>query len=84
MSRFGYTGQQYLAPLGSYYYKAQMYSPTLGRFLQADLIGYPHAVTQCLKLPTPESAAPRVRPDSIRVWACAGHGSQDEGSKAGT
>ncbi|WP_084545442.1 RHS repeat-associated core domain-containing protein [Cupriavidus malaysiensis] len=39
-SRFGYTGQQYLAPLGLYYYKARMYSPVLGRFLQTDPIGY--------------------------------------------
>ncbi|WP_322027974.1 RHS repeat-associated core domain-containing protein, partial [Burkholderia sp. BCC1977] len=39
-SRFGYTGQQYLAPLGLYYYKARMYSPALGRFLQTDPIGY--------------------------------------------
>ncbi|QIE27519.1 RHS Repeat protein (plasmid) [Caballeronia sp. SBC2] len=39
-SRFGYTGQQYLAPLGLYYYKARMYSPTLGRFLQTDPVGY--------------------------------------------
>ncbi|CAG4927206.1 RHS repeat-associated core domain-containing protein [Paraburkholderia gardini] len=38
-SRFGYTGQQYLAPLGLYYYKARMYSPTLGRFLQTDPVG---------------------------------------------
>jgi len=39
-SRFRYTGQQYLASLGLYYYKARMYSPTLGRFLQTDPIGY--------------------------------------------
>ncbi|CAG4902157.1 RHS repeat-associated core domain-containing protein [Paraburkholderia gardini] len=39
-SRFGYTGQQYLASLGLYYYKARMYSPTLGRFLQTDPVGY--------------------------------------------
>ncbi len=39
-SRFGYTGQQYLAPLGLYYYKARMYSPMLGRFLQTDPVGY--------------------------------------------
>ncbi|MFM0090878.1 DUF6531 domain-containing protein [Paraburkholderia sediminicola] len=38
-SRFGYTGQQYLAPLGLYYYKARMYSPALGRFLQTDPVG---------------------------------------------
>jgi RHS repeat-associated protein len=39
-SRFGYTGQQYLPPLGLYYYKARMYSPGLGRFLQTDPVGY--------------------------------------------
>jgi RHS repeat-associated protein len=38
--RFGYTGQAYLSELGMYYYKARIYSPTLGRFLQTDPIGY--------------------------------------------
>jgi RHS repeat-associated protein len=38
--RFGYTGQQYFAPLGLYHYKARFYSPGLGRFLQTDPIGY--------------------------------------------
>lgn len=38
--RFQYTGQAWLAELGMYYYKARIYSPTLGRFLQADPIGY--------------------------------------------
>lgn len=37
--RFQYTGQIWL-PLGMYYYKARMYSPTLGRFMQTDPIGY--------------------------------------------
>jgi RHS repeat-associated protein len=39
-SRFGYTGQAWLPELGLYYYKARIYSPTLGRFLQTDPIGY--------------------------------------------
>ncbi len=39
-NRFGYTGQQYLADLGLYYYKARFYSPRLGRFLQTDPVGY--------------------------------------------
>lgn len=39
-TRFRYTGQQYLSPLGLYYYKARFYSPMLGRFLQTDPIGY--------------------------------------------
>ncbi|MBD3775385.1 MAG: RHS repeat-associated core domain-containing protein [Halothiobacillus sp.] len=38
--RFRYTGQIWLPELGQYYYKARMYSPTLGRFMQTDPIGY--------------------------------------------
>ncbi len=38
--RFRYTGQAWLPELGMYYYKARIYSPTLGRFLQTDPIGY--------------------------------------------
>jgi len=40
IGRFQYTGQQYLSDLGLYHYKARIYSPTLGRFLQTDPIGY--------------------------------------------
>lgn len=40
LGRFGYTGQAWLPELGMYYYKARIYSPTLGRFLQTDPIGY--------------------------------------------
>lgn len=38
--RFQYTGQVWLSEIGLYYYKNRMYSPTLGRFLQTDPIGY--------------------------------------------
>ncbi|MAO96179.1 MAG: hypothetical protein CL803_07380 [Citromicrobium sp.] len=38
--RFQYTGQAFLPEIGLYHYKARMYSPTLGRFLQTDPIGY--------------------------------------------
>ena len=37
---FQYTGQLWLPELGMYHYKARVYSPTLGRFLQTDPIGY--------------------------------------------
>lgn len=40
VGRFQYTGQAWIAELGMYYYKARMYSPTLGRFMQTDPIGY--------------------------------------------
>lgn len=38
--RFQYTGQVWLPELGMYDYKARMYSPTIGRFMQTDPIGY--------------------------------------------
>jgi RHS repeat-associated protein len=38
--RFQYTGQMWMPEIGMYYYKARMYSPTLGRFMQTDPIGY--------------------------------------------
>jgi RHS repeat-associated protein len=40
LGRFQYTGQTWLPELGMYHYKARIYSPTLGRFLQTDPIGY--------------------------------------------
>jgi RHS repeat-associated protein len=38
--RFQYTGQAWLPEIGMYHYKARVYSPTLGRFMQTDPIGY--------------------------------------------
>ena len=40
LGRFQYTGQILLPEIGFYHYKARIYSPTLGRFLQTDPIGY--------------------------------------------
>jgi RHS repeat-associated protein len=40
IGRFGYTGQTWISEIGMNYYKARMYSPTLGRFMQTDPIGY--------------------------------------------
>ena len=44
IGRFQYTGQTWVPELGLYYYKARFYSPTLGRFMQADPIGYKDGV----------------------------------------
>ncbi|NML04903.1 RHS repeat-associated core domain-containing protein [Sphingomonas sp. G-3-2-10] len=44
--RFQYTGQAWLPELGMYYYKARVYSPTLGRFIQTDPIGYGDGMNQ--------------------------------------
>ena len=38
--RFQYTGQVYLSDAKLYHYKARVYDPELGRFLQTDPIGY--------------------------------------------
>jgi RHS repeat-associated protein len=38
--RFGYTGQAWMPELGLWHYKARMYSPKLGRFMQTDPVGY--------------------------------------------
>jgi RHS repeat-associated protein len=40
VGRFGYTGQTWLPEIGMNYYKARIYSPTLGRFMQSDPIGF--------------------------------------------
>ncbi len=40
LGRFQYTGQTWMPEIGLYYYKARMYSPALGRFMQTDPIGY--------------------------------------------
>lgn len=40
VGRFQYTGQAWLGEVGLYHYKARVYSPTLGRFLQVDPVGY--------------------------------------------
>jgi RHS repeat-associated protein len=42
--RFGYTGQVWLPEAGLYHYKNRAYSPTLGRFMQTDPIGYEDGV----------------------------------------
>jgi RHS repeat-associated protein len=40
LDRFGYTGQIWLKELGLFHYKARVYSPKLGRFLQTDPVFY--------------------------------------------
>jgi RHS repeat-associated protein len=40
VGRFQYTGQMWLPTISMYSYKARIYAPKLGRFLQPDPIGY--------------------------------------------
>lgn len=38
--RFGYTGQAWIPEISLWYYRARMYNPGLGRFMQTDPVGY--------------------------------------------
>lgn len=40
LGRFQYTAQQWVPELAMYYYKARIYAPFFGRFLQTDPVGY--------------------------------------------
>jgi RHS repeat-associated protein len=40
LGRFGYTGHMWIPEISMWYARARIYSPTLGRFLQTDPIGY--------------------------------------------
>ena len=43
-----FTGRRYDPESGNYYYRARIYSPELGRFLQTDPLGYVDAESLCL------------------------------------
>ena len=45
--RFQYTGQTWYGEVGLYNYKARWYSPSLGRFMQTDPIGYQDQIRSC-------------------------------------
>ena len=40
LGRSGYTGQVWLPEIGMWNYKARIYAPAIGRFMQTDPIGY--------------------------------------------
>ena len=66
--RFQFTGQAYVPAVSLYYYKARMYNPTLGRFMQTDPIGY----TDDLDLYAYVGDDPVDREDPKGLYTCSG------------
>jgi RHS repeat-associated protein len=70
LGRFQYTGQAWLAEVSLYNYKNRIYSPTLGRFLQSDPIGYGDGMNFYAYV----GADPlnRTDPNGTVAWYCPG------------
>ena len=61
--RFTYTGSEFDAESGLYYYRARYYDPATGRLLAAGPIGLPHARQLALRdLQIKLVASPRIEP----------------------
>jgi RHS repeat-associated protein len=70
VGRFQYTGQKWIAELGLYDYKARMYHPGLGRFLQPDPIGYDGGMNMHAYVKS--DPINRSDPSGLHYWCVSG------------
>jgi len=70
VGRFQYTGQAWLPELGMHYYKNRIYNPGIGRFMQADPVGYAAG----MNLYGYVSGDPVNRTDPLGLWDYCGGG----------
>lgn len=84
IGRFQYTGQAWYPELGMYNYKARIYSPTLGRFMQTDPSGYQnglnwynYAMADPINSTDPSGLGTLASDGSIVVSCCSGQVTPD-------